>query len=82
MIGVIMMEYRRNNAGMRANRQTDMLGFGEVGGVGQLVYHSFRFADYEIDYSNFAHQKHSLKLEKYGFVTKKTHSLCIFSQFL
>lgn len=50
MIGVIMMGYRRNNAGMRANKQTDMLGFGEVGGVGQLVYHSFRFADYEIDY--------------------------------
>ena len=49
-IGVIMMGYRRSNAGMRANKQTHMLGFGEVGGVGQLVYHSFRFADYEIDY--------------------------------
>ena len=45
-----MMGYRRNNVGMRANKQTDMLSFGMVGGVGQLVYHSFRFADYEIDY--------------------------------
>ena len=32
-------------------------------------------------YSNFAHQKHSSRLEKYGIVAKKTDSLCTFSQF-
>ena len=32
--------------------------------------------------SNFAHQKHSSMLEKYGFVAEKTDSLCTFSQFL
>lgn len=42
-IGVIIMG--RN----RANKNTDLLGFGEIGGLGQLVYHSFRFAAYEID---------------------------------
>ena len=31
--------------------------------------------------SNFAHQKHSSRLEKYGIVAKKTDSLCTFSQF-
>ena len=33
------------------------------------------------NYSNFAHQKHSSRLEKYGIVAKKTDSLCTFSQF-
>ncbi len=42
-IGVIIMG--RN----RANNNTNILSFGEIGGVGQLVYHSFRFAAYEID---------------------------------
>lgn len=30
---------------------TDMLGFGEIGGVGQLVYNSFRFKKYEVRYT-------------------------------
>lgn len=29
---------------------TDMLGFGEIGGVGQLVYKLFRFKKYEVRY--------------------------------
>ena len=34
-----------------------------------------------LTYSNFAHQKHSPKLEKYGFIAEKTDSLCTFLQF-
>ena len=30
----------------RAEKKTDILNFGDIGGVGQLVYHNFRFADY------------------------------------
>ena len=30
----------------RAERHTNMLGIGEIGGVGQLIYHAVRFADY------------------------------------
>ena len=36
---------------------------------------------FQKSYSNFAHQKHSSRLEKYGIVAKKTDSLCTFSQF-
>ena len=32
----------------RADKSTDILGFGEIGGVGQLIYHNFRFADYKL----------------------------------
>lgn len=32
----------------RANKNTGVLGFGEIGGVGQLIYHNFRFAAYTI----------------------------------
>lgn len=32
----------------RADKNTDILGFGEIGGVGQLIYHNFRFADYKL----------------------------------
>jgi hypothetical protein len=32
----------------KADKNTDILGFGEIGGVGQLIYHNFRFADYKI----------------------------------
>ena len=31
----------------KANRHTDSLGFGEIGGVGQLIYHHVRFSNYE-----------------------------------
>ena len=36
---------------------------------------------HQLNDSNFAHQKHSSRLEKYGIVAKKTDSLCTFSQF-
>ncbi|MCM1161464.1 MAG: hypothetical protein NC412_09600 [Roseburia sp.] len=32
----------------KANKQTDILGAKEIGGVGQLIYHPFRFASYEM----------------------------------
>ena len=32
-----------------ADKTTDILGFKEVGGVGQLIYHPFRFKKYELD---------------------------------
>ena len=32
----------------RADKNTDILGFGESGGGGQLIYHNFRFADYTL----------------------------------
>lgn len=31
-----------------ADKTTDILGFKEVGGVGQLIYHPFRFKKYTI----------------------------------
>ena len=33
------------------NRRTDAFGFGEIGGIGQLVYHVFRFKDYRVDFN-------------------------------
>ena len=33
----------------KADKGTDILGFGEIGGVGQLVYHTFRFKAYDFD---------------------------------
>ena len=33
----------------KADRNRDMLGFREVGGVGQLIYHQFRFTEYSMD---------------------------------
>ena len=32
----------------RADKKTGILGFGKIGGVGQLIYHNFRFADYKL----------------------------------
>lgn len=32
-----------------ADNTTDVLGFGEIGGVGQLIYHLFCFKDYELE---------------------------------
>ena len=32
----------------RLDKNGDILGFGEIGGVGQLIYHNFRFADYKL----------------------------------
>ena len=30
-------------------KTTDILGFKEIGGIGQLIYHPFRFKKYELD---------------------------------
>ena len=32
----------------KADKRTDSLGFGEIGGVGQLIYHIFRYKAYEV----------------------------------
>ena len=34
------------------DKTTDILGFKEIGGVGQLIYHPFRFKKYELDIDN------------------------------
>ena len=33
----------------KADKTTDILGFKEIGGIGQLIYHPFRFKKYELD---------------------------------
>lgn len=35
----------------KANKMTDILGAKEIGSVGQLIYHPFRFKDYEFGYN-------------------------------
>ena len=35
----------------KANKMTDILGTKAIGGVGQLIYHPFRFKDYEFEYN-------------------------------
>ena len=32
----------------KTNKASDMLGFKEIGGIGQLIYHPFRFKDYRL----------------------------------
>ena len=34
----------------KTDLRTDILGFGEIGGIGQLIYRLFRFKNYEIQY--------------------------------
>ena len=36
----------------RADNTTDVLGYDAIGGVGQLIYHLFRFKEYELDYTS------------------------------
>lgn len=36
----------------KADNTTDILGFNAIGGVGRLIYHLFRFHDYELDYDD------------------------------
>ena len=36
----------------KADKKTNLLTFGEIGGVGQLVYRHFRFAAYALRYEN------------------------------
>lgn len=35
----------------KADKTTDILGSKEIGGIGQLIYHPFRFASYDISYN-------------------------------
>ncbi len=35
-----------------ADKTTDTLGFKEIGGIEQLIYHPFRFKKYELDIDN------------------------------
>ena len=46
-----------------------------------VVIRTIGLSNSNVHDSNFAHQKHSSRLEKYGIVAKKTDSLCTFSQF-
>ena len=39
-----------NEVPSKADKKTNLLTFGDIGGVGQLVYHHFRFADYALRY--------------------------------
>ena len=39
-------DWQGNEIESKAERHTNMLGIGEIGGVGQLIYHSVRFTDY------------------------------------
>lgn len=43
------MPYDRNGRYIKpkTDNKTDILGFGEIGGVGQLIYHHIRFKKYE-----------------------------------
>ena len=34
---------------LKRDKTTDILGFKEIGGIGQLIYHPFRFKKYELD---------------------------------
>ena len=36
----------------KADNSSDIIGFGDVGGIGQLVYHTFRFPEYEYEEAN------------------------------
>ena len=33
----------------KADNTSDIIGFGDVGGIGQLIYHTFRFKEYKFD---------------------------------
>lgn len=33
----------------KADNSSDIIGFGDVGGIGQLIYHTFRFPEYEYE---------------------------------
>ena len=42
---------REEHFNSRAEKKTDILNFGDIGGVGQLVYRNFRFADYRQEWN-------------------------------
>ena len=41
-----------NEIPSKADKKNSFLSFGDIGGVGQLVYHNFRFADYSVEYDD------------------------------
>lgn len=50
----------------KADNRTNVLGFGEIGGVGQLIYHTFKFKDYELEITDngiYAHPVCRLGME-------------------
>ncbi|MCD7835746.1 MAG: hypothetical protein LUG83_03660 [Lachnospiraceae bacterium] len=49
----------------KANKTTDILGQREIGGVGQLIYHPFRFKDYEM--GNNSHECCAFPICKSGY---------------
>lgn len=40
----------------KADNSSDIIGFGDVGGIGQLIYHTFRFPNYEYVKASDGHQ--------------------------
>lgn len=44
-----------NEIPSKADRRTGLLSFGDIGGIGQLIYHNFRFADYTLEYDESNH---------------------------
>lgn len=49
------LNWNRDYIPSKANKMTDILGAKEIGGVGQLIYHPFCFADYVCDTDGCAH---------------------------
>ena len=43
-------DWEGNYIESKADKYTERLGFGEIGGVGQLIYTTFRFSDYDLRY--------------------------------
>ena len=39
-----------NEIPSKAEKKTGLIRFGDIGGIGQLVYHNFRFADYRLEF--------------------------------
>ena len=39
----------------QADRTVNFISFGDIGGIGQLVYHNFRFADYTLQFDDNGH---------------------------
>ena len=45
-------DWEGNEIPSKADNSSDIIGFGDVGGIGQLIYHTFRFPDYEYEEAN------------------------------
>ena len=41
-----------NEIPSKAEKKTGLIRFGDIGGIGQLVYHNFRFAEYTVEYDD------------------------------